>query len=504
MNKKLKVISIFFISILVILIILFIYNKNNSNNDFLKESDIKVEFIKPDSFEDTYMLNIDEDKNDYLRNNIVEAADVIPISNRLIKTNNRVLMALKEMYDNNDYSDLIVRRGYLTNSESTYQGVSDHKSGYDVDFFIEGKEWTDFEGYESADDLIKNSYKYGFVLRYPDYPNYQPYHYRYVGIPSAKIIHDKDLTLSDYISNLDKLELNQIYNVDGSSYKLYVVKKDDVTVPKYYNYEISSFNSKKYVIFFDTEKDIKIKKSSNNKNVVENEIKDMKILYDLTLLNSEYEIPKEMLNNVKLVSVTKYLSSDNDSSLLLDETVLKQLKPLMEKTNELDRHTTYLTSAYRSYETQKNLYEHGDKNVVQVPNHSEHQTGLSFDISNSYKSNDGFTETYQGMWFDNHAKDYGFIRRYPADKTSITGISEEQWHYRYVGELSANIIQENNLTLEEYVDFFEKDVIYNVSWNDKKYVFYKSNLKDGKIKTLENLKEIYYLKDNCYLSILEV
>ena len=149
------------------------------------------------------------------------------------------------------------------------------------------------------------------------------------------------------------------------------------------------------------------------------------------------------------------------------------------------------------------LYDNGDKNLVQVPNHSEHQTGLAFDISNSYKPNTGFTETYQGMWFKQHANEYGFILRYPIDKVSITGISNEQWHFRYVGELNATIIKENNLTLEEYIDYFDKDTIYEVSYNNKKYLFYKSSLTTNKIKTIKNNKNIYYLTSDTYLTIVE-
>lgn len=49
-----------------------------------------------------------------------------------------------------------------------------------------------------------------------------------------------------------------------------------------------------------------------------------------------------------------------------------------------------------------------------------------------------------------HCYDYGFILRYPEDKTDITGIDFEPWHYRYVGTEAAKIIQEKGICLEEY------------------------------------------------------
>ena len=53
-----------------------------------------------------------------------------------------------------------------------------------------------------------------------------------------------------------------------------------------------------------------------------------------------------------------------------------------------------------------------------------------------------------------NAYKYGFVKRYPADKTDITGISNEPWHYRYVGKDAARIMKEENLCLEEYIDYY--------------------------------------------------
>lgn len=91
------------------------------------------------------------------------------------------------------------------------------------------------------------------------------------------------------------------------------------------------------------------------------------------------------------------------------------------------------------------------KKWVAVPGTSEHQLGLAVDI-NADIYNYGW-EVYS--WLDKHAHEYGFIQRYPEDKTRITGISYEPWHYRFVGIEAATEMYEKNLCLEEYVDSLE-------------------------------------------------
>ncbi len=83
---------------------------------------------------------------------------------------------------------------------------------------------------------------------------------------------------------------------------------------------------------------------------------------------------------------------------------------------------------------------------------SEHQLGLAVDINqNSLLSSSD--EVYS--WLYENAHGYGFINRYPRDKEDITGISNEPWHYRYVGIEAAKEMKEKNLCLEEYVETLE-------------------------------------------------
>lgn len=110
----------------------------------------------------------------------------------------------------------------------------------------------------------------------------------------------------------------------------------------------------------------------------------------------------------------------------------------------------YVTSGYRSYERQAEVYAESEPGYAQAPGCSEHQTGLAFDVT-AESSNDQFEGTEQYAWLREHAHEYGFIQRYPANKADITGISYEPWHYRYVGVEAATRIREADLTLEEFL-----------------------------------------------------
>ena len=108
----------------------------------------------------------------------------------------------------------------------------------------------------------------------------------------------------------------------------------------------------------------------------------------------------------------------------------------------------YNVSGYRSFNTQKNLYNgyvsrdgkaKADTYSARAGT-SEHQTGLATDINNVSSS----------RWLINNSYKYGFILRYPKGKEYITGYMYEPWHYRYVGVDIAKIIYEKDITYEEY------------------------------------------------------
>lgn len=116
----------------------------------------------------------------------------------------------------------------------------------------------------------------------------------------------------------------------------------------------------------------------------------------------------------------------------------------------------YISSAYRSYDYQAGLYERYVAESGQAeadrfsarPGHSEHQTGLAFDLNTI---TDAFKDTNEGKWVAENCHKYGFIIRYPEDKESITGYKYEPWHIRYLGTDIASSVYESGLCLEEYL-----------------------------------------------------
>ena len=91
--------------------------------------------------------------------------------------------------------------------------------------------------------------------------------------------------------------------------------------------------------------------------------------------------------------------------------------------------------------------------VVAIPGTSEHQLGLAVDIvdSRAYSLTDYQATLPAQKWLMEHCWEFGFILRYPDDKTNVTGIIYEPWHYRYVGLELAKELYDAGLTLEEYI-----------------------------------------------------
>ena len=123
----------------------------------------------------------------------------------------------------------------------------------------------------------------------------------------------------------------------------------------------------------------------------------------------------------------------------------------------------YLSSGYRSYSTQNTIYNRYVKRdgVAKAdtysarPGHSEHQTGLAFDVNTI---NDTFHNTPEAKWLAANCYKYGLILRYPKGKTNETGYKYESWHFRYVGVDLATKLYNNGdwITLESYFGITSK------------------------------------------------
>lgn len=132
-----------------------------------------------------------------------------------------------------------------------------------------------------------------------------------------------------------------------------------------------------------------------------------------------------------------------------------------------------VTSAYRSYESQKEIFD-GDverfmkqgmtreeaiakeRTDTAYPGESEHQTGLAVDMHNLSSAQLKFKDTYEAQWLAENAWKFGFILRYLPGKEDITTYTYEPWHFRYVGRYHAKRIYEAGLCLEEYLELINK------------------------------------------------
>lgn len=154
----------------------------------------------------------------------------------------------------------------------------------------------------------------------------------------------------------------------------------------------------------------------------------------------------------------------------IDSRVFPELQAMMDaaRAEGLD---PLICSSFRTWDKQEQLYERkvrfyrsqglGRSQAeeqaamwVARPGTSEHQAGLAVDIvSKGYQVLDEKQEeTAVQQWLMEHCAEYGFILRYPTDKSELTGVGYEPWHYRYVGREAAREITEQGICLEEYLE----------------------------------------------------
>ena len=175
----------------------------------------------------------------------------------------------------------------------------------------------------------------------------------------------------------------------------------------------------------------------------------------LLLVNAEYPLPDDYNYGWNLTKIDqKYHNGQLDS---IDAGIWPYMKAMVEAAWK-DNVNLYVWSPYRSYETQKMLFQNrvqkegGDEQkaatAVARPGTSEHNTGLCADFN---MASSQFENTEMFKWMCEHAEEYGFILRYPKNKIDITGVMYESWHWRFVGINTAKEINNLNVTLEEYI-----------------------------------------------------
>lgn len=181
--------------------------------------------------------------------------------------------------------------------------------------------------------------------------------------------------------------------------------------------------------------------------------------WNLILVNDKNPLPDTYTPRLKSLS----------NGLLFDERAVEQLNSMLAAAKR-EGLSPVVCSAYRSLEKQQNLFNNKvnklmskgldakeadieARKTVSYPGRSEHNLGLAVDIvSLEYQIlNEKQADTKEAKWLAKHCSEYGFILRYPKEKSDITGVAYEPWHFRYVGEVHAREIMKKGLCLEEYL-----------------------------------------------------
>jgi D-alanyl-D-alanine carboxypeptidase len=180
-------------------------------------------------------------------------------------------------------------------------------------------------------------------------------------------------------------------------------------------------------------------------------------------VNKEYALPKDYKPEQLITPDVIFNLVSYDERTLMRPEAAHALEKLFNNA-KLQGIILYGVSAYRSYERQytiftDNIAKKGKDYTLRysaVPGTSEHQTGLSIDVSaksENFNLDDNFASSPEGKWLADNAYKYGYIIRYPKGNEDITGYAFEPWHIRYVGEELANYLYTNKLTLEEYYQY---------------------------------------------------
>ena len=180
----------------------------------------------------------------------------------------------------------------------------------------------------------------------------------------------------------------------------------------------------------------------------------------LTLVNDRNPVPSTW--TVDPVKLKRRQSIDRRAytalQQMMDDARAQGLKPVISssyRTNARQQELyTKEVGKYRNQGLSESEAKEKASGWVAIPGTSEHELGLAVDIVSEDNQNLDISqeETDEQQWLMKNCWKYGFILRYPTNKSDITHINYEPWHYRYVGVTAAKQIMQNNLCLEEYLN----------------------------------------------------
>ena len=182
-------------------------------------------------------------------------------------------------------------------------------------------------------------------------------------------------------------------------------------------------------------------------------------MWCLILTNAEYPVPEDYEVELEAIPGT-------------EQWVDKRIyEPLMAMIGDMKAQglSPVVCSGYRTLDKQEKLFNRKvlsyvkaghtkeesynlARQTISIPGSGEHCLGLAVDFYTRkyHKLERAFEDTPESKWLMEHAQEYGFIMRYGGNKTDITGIQYEPWHYRYVGVEAAKYMKDNELSLEEF------------------------------------------------------
>ncbi|QGV06541.1 D-Ala-D-Ala carboxypeptidase VanY [Bacillus cereus] len=197
---------------------------------------------------------------------------------------------------------------------------------------------------------------------------------------------------------------------------------------------------------------------------------------DLLLVNRDYPVKKDSIRsdiiniNHNSELVRGYVIFDRN--LRLSKDVVKKFLNVVDAAGKESVNHFLISSGYRDFQEQKQLYEKMGSDYALPAGYSEHNLGLSLDIGSTQKK---MEKAPEGKWIEENVWKHGFVLRYPKNKSDITGIQYEPWHIRYVGLPHSAIMQKKKITLEEYLDFLKEKKEITTDVEGKKYTvsYYK-------------------------------
>ena len=253
----------------------------------------------------------------------------------------------------------------------------------------------------------------------------------------------KDVTVEDNSKENIIPQVEGEYDINKSGdYKLYYIAEDTSgnKAKEEFILHIKEKNVEKQITSNDNQGTTSFTTSKGFKGVTKNGVT---YIEGYLVVNKTYTLPSSYGNGLTNATIEAFNK--------------------MQAAAKIDGLNIYISSGFRSYSYQKNLYNSyvNRDGVVAADTysaracHSEHQSGLAFDVNTI---NDSFANTEEGKWLNDNCYKYGFILRYPKGKSDETGYQYEPWHFRYVGvELAEKLYNNGNwITVEDYFGITSK------------------------------------------------